>query len=571
MELSNLRDITTVGLSFGMERVPNDQTCGSDSLARALRPEAPTSHVRRVLRTLGLLATAFLLTTTAHRSVAFAQTQSGPHFVVNTVADTDDGACDLLGQGTGNQDCTLREAMLAASAHPGHDTITFDIPDGVGCTGANVCTIQLGATLPAINGSGANGDRDLTIDGASNGGKITIDGGDGQSGGVQILNVFASTLHLHALNLVDANGGALITAFVELTVTNCTFANNYRNGGGAALRSENRPVTIVNSTFYNNTGTSSGAISHGGASFAPMNIINSTIAGNQSIFDPAFGAASIHVNGQSVTLQNTLVAKAPGNFNPNCMVQSGSLIANSINVVNDFSCGGATPTNIYLHPLADNGGPTLTMAPIVDSDHPIDTGDAAVCSAWPVNNLDQRGYVRPAGAGCDIGAFEVGSVPAPPTPTATPTATPSFAATATATATPTPILAGSCATEIADVRASIDAACSCDGLASRRAYLQCARLVLADALAASTVSKACRSGARAYYTASTCGRNSQWTWAPCVRTSMNGKITCAIKREDRCNKAGMVACPSDTHCLDAADTNNDGKVGAGDSGSCTVP
>lgn len=570
MELSNFGNVNA-GLSVWIERAPRGRSCGSDSFSCGLRPDVPPSYIRVALRCIGLLAAAFLLTTAANRSVASAQTQSGPHFVVNTVADADDGACDFLGQGTGNQDCTLREAMLAASAHPGHDTITFDIPDGDGCDGANVCTIELGATLPEINGSGANGDRDLTIDGAANGGKITIDGGDGQSGGVQILNVFASSLHLHALNLVDANGGALVTAFVELTVSNCTFANNYRNGPGAALKSENRPVTIVNSTFYNNTGTTSGAISHGGASFAPMTIINSTFAGNQSTFDPAFGAASIHVNGQSVTLQNTLVAKDPGTFNPNCSVQSGSLFANSINVVNDFSCGGATPTNIYLHPLADNGGPTLTMAPIVDSDHPIDTGDAAVCSAWPVNNLDQRGYVRPAGAGCDIGAFEVDSVPAPPTPTATPTATPSFAATATATETPTPIVTGNCATEIVGVRASIDAACSCDGLGSRRAYLQCARLVLADALAASTVSKACRSGARASYTASTCGRNPKWTWLPCVRTSTRGKITCTIKREDRCSKTGMVACPTYTHCLDAADTNDDGRVGAGDSGGCSAP
>ena len=32
--------------------------------------------------------------------------QPGPDFVVNTSADTDDGYCDVLGQGVGNQDCT---------------------------------------------------------------------------------------------------------------------------------------------------------------------------------------------------------------------------------------------------------------------------------------------------------------------------------------------------------------------------------------------------------------------------------------------------------------------------------
>ncbi len=45
---------------------------------------------------------------------------------VNTVADTTDGSCDPLGTGTGNQDCTLREAILVANADFGAETITFN-------------------------------------------------------------------------------------------------------------------------------------------------------------------------------------------------------------------------------------------------------------------------------------------------------------------------------------------------------------------------------------------------------------------------------------------------------------
>src|SRR5215470_850133 len=40
-------------------------------------------------------------------------------FEVNSTADTDDGSCDALGTGTGNQDCTLREAINAANADAG--------------------------------------------------------------------------------------------------------------------------------------------------------------------------------------------------------------------------------------------------------------------------------------------------------------------------------------------------------------------------------------------------------------------------------------------------------------------
>ena len=75
------------------------------------------------------------------------------------------------------------------------------------------------------------------------------------------------------------------------------------------------------------------------------------------------------------------------------------------------------------------GGPTRTYALCTGVDQPvlgctgpspaIDTGKNAVCSAAPVNNIDQRGFVRPAvgnGAGiatCDIAAVEANAAPPP--------------------------------------------------------------------------------------------------------------------------------------------------------------
>ncbi len=333
--------------------------------------------------------------------------QPAPDLVVNSAADTSDGDCDFLGEGSGNQDCTLREAIATAGA----GSITFDIPEGSpGCSGANVCTIQLGSQL-SLNS------QTLRIDGAANGAKITLDGGDGMAGGVRIFDVVSGALHLNGLTLVDANGGALFTAFCELTVSNCTFANNYLNGGGAAIKSENRPVNIYNSTFYGNTGTNCGAVLHGGASFAPITIWNSTFADNVATFGGGFAHAIL--TGRPLTLYNTLLAAAPGTFNVNCAVQSGgSITADDHNVANDFSCDSAIATNIYLEPLADNGGPTPTML-LSESDFAINAGDDAVCNAAPVNGLDQRGFLRPAGFRCDVGATELGAV-APPPPDACP-------------------------------------------------------------------------------------------------------------------------------------------------------
>jgi CSLREA domain-containing protein len=61
--------------------------------------------------------------------------------------------------------------------------------------------------------------------------------------------------------------------------------------------------------------------------------------------------------------------------------------------------------NANLGPLADNGGPTLTHA-LLPGSQALNAADNAVCTAEPVNGMDQRGVKRPQGAICDVGAYE---------------------------------------------------------------------------------------------------------------------------------------------------------------------
>jgi hypothetical protein len=87
-----------------------------------------------------------------------------------------------------------------------------------------------------------------------------------------------------------------------------------------------------------------------------------------------------------------------------------------MNLVGDTSCGSDpqhfSTADPKLGPLADNGGPTQTMA-LLPGSPAIDTADNAICAAAPVNNLDQRGQTRPTDgnndsvAACDIGAYEL--------------------------------------------------------------------------------------------------------------------------------------------------------------------
>jgi hypothetical protein len=56
--------------------------------------------------------------------------------------------------------------------------------------------------------------------------------------------------------------------------------------------------------------------------------------------------------------------------------------------------------------------------------------------------------------------------------------------------------------------------------------------------------------------------------APCEHTSARGVVGCTITTADQCDGARQVFCTEYENCLDAADTNQDGKVGRGDSGAC---
>ena len=77
------------------------------------------------------------------------------------------------------------------------------------------------------------------------------------------------------------------------------------------------------------------------------------------------------------------------------------------NLDSGTSCALGLPTDLSsthpkLAPLADHGGPTMTMAlragsPAIDHGGTATTG----CPA-----TDQRGVPRPQGPACDIGAFE---------------------------------------------------------------------------------------------------------------------------------------------------------------------
>jgi CSLREA domain-containing protein len=484
---------------------------------------------------------------------------SATTFNVNTTTDGNHGSC-----GTTPGSCSLRDAIIAANAGSGGDTI--NVPPGtydLTLTGAGedmAATGDLDITKSVtVAGAGAGsggttvkGEGDRVFDIFSGAAAVTISGmaitngaenfggairtvgssltltGDSftqntatsvgfggaifaePSGGgtLMITNcTFSSNMAADATTMSGGFGGAVMFepgGTGTLTISNSTFDSNTAQSGttsgggfGGALMFEpggTGTLTITGSTFSSNT--SAGSTTQGGfggafmfepgADPSSLSVTNSTFTANQAgghhgfgggiIFEPSGATSSgtlthITVVGNSTTGADSgggiLVEAAPlmirnsiisGNtaagVASNCSANdAGTLVTAGHGVELGASCGFDLNADPKVAALADNGGPTKTMA-LTAGSPAIDAADDAFCPA-----TDQRGVARPQdggtgrGAICDIGAFELVA-------TITPTST---TTTSTPTTTTTTLPAGSCGSEPATATfASID--CRLDAL-----------------------------------------------------------------------------------------------------------
>ena len=286
-------------------------------------------------------------------------------------------------------------------------------------------------------GGGILNDSTLTVTNS------TFSGNNAPSGGgiinFRTLTVTNSTFSGN--NAPVGGGGGGILNYGALTVANSTFSNNSSGGGGGGILHYSEgafTLKVANSTFSGNSATSGGgifivssgavtvansifsgnrAISDGGGisnNRSPLTVTNSTFSGNSATF-----GGGIYGNITS-TLRNTIVANS--SIGGNCFGIAITDGGGNLRWPNtDTSCVG-TFGDPMLGSLANNGGPTETMALLLGS-AAINTAIDAICAAavgspgFGAGGLDQRGVVRPQGAHCDIGAFEL-EAPANTPPTA---------------------------------------------------------------------------------------------------------------------------------------------------------
>jgi CSLREA domain-containing protein len=252
-------------------------------------------------------------------------------FQVNTTNDTAPGACDLA-------DCTLREAINAANANDGNDTITFG-------PGASAGTIRLTAALGVnptstddtltIDGPGVD---DLTVSGDTNN-SATPDAGD-----VRILNISSGgDVTITGLTLTrgfvpsapSQGGGAILAngqgtlALVDAAVTKSRSEATDPSASGGGIQ-QGSPLSLTRTTLSGNTATVSDGGAVGGTTDNSLTISNSTFTNNSGESGGALGVQAVtRIDGSTFT----------GNHATSATAGSGG---GGLNVENSLRISGST-------------------------------------------------------------------------------------------------------------------------------------------------------------------------------------------------------------------------------------
>lgn len=351
-----------------------------------------------------------------------------------------DGPLEIAGPGA---------ATLAVSG--GGDTGLFAIgnpqsqqPIDVGISGLTLKDggqTSYGAAIDAMRSNLEISDSVITGNAADTGGAVYA----GMEGS---LTVTATTFSRNS----GSAGGAIATYGTPATIDSSTFSRNIAQGAGGGILVGPAPVesslTVVNSTFNRNGG---GVLGGAMASMSDeltetsLDLRSSTISGNQAAaFGGGIGGFSSAKIGNSV-IENNFAIYGPdlysgslggpgggggGGDGGDCGCYPQTPFDTEFSFIGD-TAGAEINTTVansnildggdaLLGRLADNGGPTQTMA--IESDSPlVNKGSSPLTT-------DQRGEKRPvaypgvpdstaAGAnGADIGAFELQYVEPPPPP-----------------------------------------------------------------------------------------------------------------------------------------------------------
>ncbi|MFN8595649.1 MAG: choice-of-anchor D domain-containing protein [Anaerolineae bacterium] len=289
---------------------------------------------------------------------------------------------------------TFVAALTGTGACVSAITVSNNADDGAGSLRQallDVCadgTINFNANYTITLVSTLEISRNVTLDGADH--RVALSGNNA----VRVLYVNPGiTLSLDHLTVANGNaglerGGGLYNDYGTVNVSHSTFIGNVTDSyWGGAIYSLGT-VDISNSTFMSNTAGTGGGLFVDNSS---ATVVNSTFAGNS-----AGTSAGIFNRSGTLTMNNSIVTNSP--TGGNC----GGTIDGANNLSNDATCGSGftNSASILLGALGNHGGNALTIS-LLPGSAAINTGNDALCPT-----TDQRGFPRPIGAHCDVGAYE---------------------------------------------------------------------------------------------------------------------------------------------------------------------
>jgi len=193
------------------------------------------------------------------------------------------------------------------------------------------------------------------------------------------------------------SGGAIFNAGT-LDVLNSSFATNSATGGSGAPFSD--------SFGYSEPASTGGAICN---FLGSATLIHATIVGNTALrfaglqpgsYVPSQGGGIFGTIKGTLTLINSALAYQPWGGNCYGSIQDGGHNISSDSSFPFTASGSLTNTDPMIGPLGNYGGPTMVM-PLRKGSPAIDSAAGGSCP-----ETDQRGFPRPVGTGCDIGAVE---------------------------------------------------------------------------------------------------------------------------------------------------------------------
>ena len=315
----------------------------------------------------------------------------------------------LIGGGIWNQeDLAVIESQIF---------LNVAIGDGGGLYNARAGTVTLTKSLVEANRGAEGGGivNDGTVMVAES--QVFANAAGGRGGGILNLGtVVLAEAELSGNGAGETGGGIENAESGTLTLRDVTVSSNHADLAGGIFNSGN--MILMKSTVSWNGALVLGGIwnSFGGTLAAT----NSTVSSNEARF-----LVSDLYNDGTLALTNTTVSKREDVL-PTAILNTGfltmthslldadcegAIISNGNNIESPGdTCGFEQETDMVnvgdedlaLGPLEDNGGPTMTHA-LGEGSVAIDVIPEDACEV----DEDQRGESRPAGSGCDVGAFEV--------------------------------------------------------------------------------------------------------------------------------------------------------------------